>query len=323
MKNLKKLSFALAILGLMVGTLLIARYGFSRIATAVLSVGFGGFALFCAWQVLLCGPLGLAWRAIAPGKERWLAVFVWGRLVRDAAATCLPFSMVGGFVLGARAVALHGVPWPVAAISTVVDLTAEFLAEIAFVAMGLLVLLNTSSNAALTVPIAIGLVLALIVGFSVAWLQRDVAPRFARMSRRMFGKWFEGVDALSQAELAAIYGHGGRMLLGTALHLLGWFGKGVGNWIAFRLLGADVDLMAAFAIEGLLHVVLAVFIFVPANAGVQEAGYVGLGALFGVSPEIALGVSLLRRARDIAIGIPVLLVWQLVEMRRLRALPPR
>jgi glycosyltransferase 2 family protein len=29
-------------------------------------------------------------------------------------------------------------------------------------------------------------------------------------------------------------------------------------------------------------------------------------------------VSLLRRARDIAIGIPILLVWQAVEVRHLR-----
>jgi hypothetical protein len=40
--------------------------------------------------------------------------------------------------------------------------------------------------------------------------------------------------------------------------------------------------------------------------------------LFGIPPEISLGVSLLRRARDIAIGIPVLLIWQWIEVRRLR-----
>ena len=36
---------------------------------------------------------------------------------------------------------------------------------------------------------------------------------------------------------------------------------------------------------------------VPVNAGVQEAGYAGLGAIFGVPPELSLGVSLIRRAR--------------------------
>ena len=37
-----------------------------------------------------------------------------------------------------------------------------------------------------------------------------------------------------------------------------------------------------------------------------------------VPPDIALGMSLLRRAKDLAIGVPVLLVWQFLEVRRLR-----
>jgi hypothetical protein len=57
---------------------------------------------------------------------------------------------------------------------------------------------------------------------------------------------------------------------------------------------------------------------VPVNAGVQEAGYAGLGAIFGVPPELSLAVSLVRRARDVVIGVPILLIWQYVEMRRLR-----
>ncbi len=38
--------------------------------------------------------------------------------------------------------------------------------------------------------------------------------------------------------------------------------------------------------------------------------------LFGLRPEIGLALSLLRRARDIAIGIPVLLAWHGMEGRQ-------
>ena len=48
----------------------------------------------------------------------------------------------------------------------------------------------------------------------------------------------------------------------------------------------------------------------------QEGGYIMLGALFGLTPETALALSLVRRARDIVIGAPVLAVWQMVEGRR-------
>ena len=64
---------------------------------------------------------------------------------------------------------------------------------------------------------------------------------------------------------------------------------------------------------------LATAILVPGYAGVQEAAYAGVGALFGQPPELSLGVSLLRRARDLALGVPILLIWQSVELHRRRA----
>ena len=91
-KKLTKLSTALAIIGLMFGTLLVGWYGFGPIGTAMLSVGGGGFAPFCAWQLVTTVVLGTGWRIVAPLNEaRHLAPFVWGRMVRDAAASCLPF----------------------------------------------------------------------------------------------------------------------------------------------------------------------------------------------------------------------------------------
>jgi putative membrane protein len=229
--------------------------------------------------------------------------------------------VVGGFVLGVRAATLHGISWFVATLSMVVDLTAEFLAEIAFTVAGLLILLARSADASLTKPIVIGLAVALAASGLVLRLQKGVVPLLVRFGRKILGDWFAHRDdheATPEHELAVMYGHTGRMALGTAVHLVGWVCKGIGNWIAFRLLGSDIDLLGALAIEALLHALLIPAFVVPGYAGVQEAGYAAIGTLFGIPPEISLGVSLLRRARDIAIGTPVLLFWQLIEMRRLR-----
>ena len=68
----------------------------------------------------------------------------------------------------------------------------------------------------------------------------------------------------------------------------------------------------------LLDALIGAAFVVPGAAGVQEAGYVGLGAAFGVPPDLALGVSLLRRARDLALGFPILMAFQWIEVRRLR-----
>ena len=324
MKNFKLLSIVLALLGVVGATILVGWFGFDRVTSAVLSAGFKGFALFCAWQLVVMAILGLGWRLIAPVSGGYaLAVFMWGRMVRDSAASCLPFSPVGGFVIGARAVTLLGVSWPIAAISTVVDLTAEFAAEIVFALGGLLILLGRTTDEAVTRPAQIGIGIALVASLAVLRLQKGIAPLFVKLGRRLLGRWFGGAEpeGISAVELTALYGNSVHLALCTAVHVIGWFGKGLGNWIAFRLLGSDLDLMGALAIEGLLHIVMATAVLIPGYAGVQEAGYVGLGAIFGVPPEIALGVSLLRRARDIAIGIPILICWQLMEVRRLRSIP--
>jgi putative membrane protein len=319
----KTLSITLAILGLLLGTLLIGWFGAGRVLAGVLSVGWGGFAIVLGWQLVLFAILGLGWDAITPRREgRRLWLFTWARMVRDASANCLPFSQVGGFVFGARAMTLHGVSWSLATASTVVDVTAEFLAELAFTGIGLGILIARAPNSRLAVPVEVGLGLAVLAGLALISLQQGAAALFARLGRRIAGRWFtdaqERVDVL-QAEVTLIYGHTWRLVVGFAVHLLGWICTGVAGWITYHLLGVPIDFDDALAIEALLAAASAAAFLVPVNAGVQEAGYVGLGVIFGVAPELSLAVSLVRRARDLALGVPILLIWQFCEMRRLRA----
>jgi glycosyltransferase 2 family protein len=320
---LKKLSIALALAGLLLATVLIGWFGIDRVISGVRRVGWGDFAVIVGWQLVLFVVLGLAWDAIVPAREaRRPWVFVWGRMVRDASANCLPFSQVGGFVFGARAATLHGVSWSLATASTVVDVTAEFLAQLAFTTIGLGILLARAPESSLAVPVEVGLGLAVMAGVALIWLQRGAAPLFAKLGRRIAGRWFENAQdrvEVLQAELTLIYGHTLRLAIGFFVHLLGWLGTGVAGWITYRALGVPIDFDDALAIEALLSALAAIAFLVPVNAGVQEAGYAGLGAIFGVPPELSLGVSLIRRARDLAVGIPILLFWQFLEMRHLRA----
>src|SRR5262249_49019913 len=154
------------------------------------------------------------------------------------------------------------------------------------------------------------------------WMQQGAAPLFARLGRRIAGRWFDDAQdrvEVLQTELTLIYGHAMRLALGFFLHLLGWIGTGVAGWITYRTLGVGIDFDDALAVEALLSAMAALAFLVPVNAGVQEAGYAGLGAVFGVPPELSLAVSLVRRARDLAVGVPILLIWQLFEVQRLRA----
>jgi len=316
---MKRLSILLALAGLAVSALLVAWFDAGQVLGVALSVGWRGFGLLALWQAGLFLVLGLAWAAVLPGVRR--GVLVWGRMVRDAATTCLPFSPVGGYVAGARAVTLHGVPWPVAAAGTAVDVTAEIVAQALFSLFGLAVLLLLRPGSPLLVPLAVGLGMV-CVGIALAIRFRGGIGRVLRgLGTRLLGEWFQahgGLDRLS-AELARLYADPRRLALGATLHLLAWFGTGTGTWISLRLLGHDAGFIEVLALEALLDALVGAAFVVPGGAGVQEAGYVGLGAAFGVPPDVALSVSLLRRARDLALGLPILLAWQWMELRRVRA----
>lgn len=321
---MKRLSYFLALAGVLIALLLVSWFGFGNVVNAVSRIGWSEFGVIIGWQIVIFVIVGLAWDVITPARTmRRPWVLIWGRMVRDASANCLPFSQVGGFVFGARAVTLHGVEWHTAAASTVVDVTAEFLAQIAFACIGLGVLLARAPGSGIAVPVEAGIGVAVLACFAFVWVQKGAAPLFARIGRRIAGNWFSDAEErfdVFQTELGLIYGHAGKLALGFLIHLIGWLCTGVSGWIAYRALGVPIDFDDALAIEALLSAAAAVAFLVPVNAGVQEAGYAGLGAIFGVPPEISLGVSLVRRARDIVVGVPILLIWQFVEMRRLRAL---
>ena len=88
--------------------ILVFRTGLAALAGAISTLGFLGLPTISLVHVPITGLLGTAWWAIA-GDTRPSGVsrFAWARALRDAGAEALPFSQLGGYVLGARAVA----PW--------------------------------------------------------------------------------------------------------------------------------------------------------------------------------------------------------------------
>ncbi len=103
-----------------------------------------------------------------------------------------------------------------------------------------------------------------------------------------------------------IYEHPMRLAASSAIHLAGWILSAGGTWLAVRLIGGRLDIAGAIAIESILCALRSAAVIVPGALGVQEAGYARmLMPLFGLSPETGLAVSLLKRAREIALGAPV------------------
>jgi glycosyltransferase 2 family protein len=308
-------------IGLALVFYLLGHVGWRTVLSAATSVGWGGFIILCAAALLVFLILGPAWRTLLPSRSRLgLSVFVWARMVRDAASEALPVSQVGGMALGVRAAVLQGVASPVAVASMVVDVTTEMLAQIAYIAVGVLILsaraVHTPLTESYTVIFSIGLALAAVAGGAFLALQRYGHHWVAR---RLVGRLLPRSVRFSTAAAKAldhIYQSRVRVAVSLALHFCAWVAGAAVTWLAFRLIGEPVDFPSVIAIESLVYATRSAGFIIPNAIGVQEAAYTLLAPLVGVGKEFGLAVSLLKRARDLAIGAPILLIWQAVEGRR-------
>jgi glycosyltransferase 2 family protein len=250
--------------------------------------------------------MGLAW---------WLACgveppappsrFIWGRFVRDAAAEVLPFSQLGGFVLGVRALGRGRSVVARGAVSMSVDLVIELTAKLPYVAAGLAVLLALAPGSALARPLGIALMIT-TVAVAIPLIARGrLRATLTAVAHAVGRRWpaLRPVEGELQPGFDQSLAHGGRLFAGLALHLCCWFLGAVETWIAFHLLGAQPSLLQALAIDSTVAGLRTFAFMVPAAAGVQEASYLLGASIFGISPALAIAASFARRARDLTLGI--------------------
>lgn len=345
---MKTASILLTLLGLALITGFTAWLGAGAVTRAALSAGYGGFALLVAWQVATDGLLAFAWRTSCPQAmlDVGFGRLLLARMVREAGITCLPFSQVGGILIGMRATSsgfgrsCFGrpgsgklVPWPTAVAANIVDITTEVIGQIGFVLLGLVFLLDRKPGTGLAGPVGLGMILAVAAVAGFIWAQRSASGLFRRCVGLLGQRLSEpgpvlgsqvlgGIESL-QDRINQFYNRPGRIAAASLVQMAGWVGSAVWVWLAYHLLGTSIGWGGALAIEGVASGVLSVSFLMPAALGVQEGAYVALGSLFGIDPHLSFGLSLLRRARDLAIGVPTLLLWQWMEVRQLRRTAPR
>jgi putative membrane protein len=298
---------------------LVVYVGVQPIVAATVSLGLGGLALVSIVRLGITGLLGSAWfvvsRGLIGGRP---ADFVWARLVREAAGEILPFSQLGGYAAGVRVLTLAVVnPLP-ATLSTFADLIVEFLAKLPYFALGLALLVWLRAPASFA-PVLLVLLAGLVI-LSVAL--KHLLSRGAMLDllvARMRKHWpalASGSTGEEVSTIAKLLAPDWRMGLALFLHFICWVLGGFETWLLFHLIHVQTGLSQTIVIDSLLSTVRGFAFFVPASVGVQEALYALLGGLFGIMPAEAIAFSLARRARDFAIGIPILLIWNVQEARR-------
>lgn len=258
--------------------------------------------------------MGIAWyQAAGSGPTASIRRFMWARLVRDAAAETLPFSQIGGFVLGVRALRLSGPAALRGVLSMSVDLVVELGAKLPYALAGVLALLALAPGSGLMRPLGLGLVLTAAAVAVPVLARRRLGEVFQGVIRKVAQRWpvlaslrQMHADGDANTVLDDILSRRGRLGSAFALHLLCWFLGAAELWLIFDLLGKPVSAARALVVDSVVAGLRTFVFMVPVAAGVQEASYVLACAVFGIAPAAAVAASLARRARDLTLGAATL-----------------
>ena len=127
--------------------------------------------------------------------------------------------------------------------------------------------------------------------------------------------------------MLALYKSGRNAVTGLILQFCAWALGAVEVWLILHFMGHGCSLATGFVIEGVGEAAKSAGCAVPGALGVSEGGYIMVGSLFGMPPAVAIALSLIKRLREIAWGLPSLILWQWLEhswrpyAERLRKMP--
>lgn len=322
--KVRRLTLLALLMGLAALVAAVAYAGAGAVASALHSLRLTGLLLLVLVHVPMVGLMGAAWwLASGPDPPARLGRYIWARAVRDAAAEALPFLQFGGVVFGVRAlgpgraVAVRG------AAAATIDGLVELAAKLPYVLAALLALLALAPQtqaSRLERPLlftllgALGITAALVSLAAIPYLARRtlgavVERAVGAASRRLpsvLSLDGEGLGALIGESFSRIVRERRRLWLAFGLHLLCWYLGAAEVWLAFDLLGHTVSGLQALAIDGSVAALRTFGVLVPAAAGVQEASYLAVAAVLGLSPATAVAAALARRARDLTLAIATL-----------------
>jgi putative membrane protein len=321
--------------------------GFDDIGKAVASVGWWGMAGVALTRAATVTIAGTGWWLLFPGgrpadlgftqDQRLddgalrqgpmcalpLRIAVLLRFVREAVNSLLPLTQVGGDILSARLLTFWGVPGALGAASLIVDVLMQASTQFVFAALGIMTLiaLGTDTTVARAAATSLAVAAPLLTGFYVAqrrWGHRVLSVVLSRLKGD--GNWraLGTVDTVYE-NLSAIYAGRAGLLASSVVHMTGWL-TGVGEvLIVLRCMGLPATVGEALVIESLVQAVRGAAFAVPSALGAQEAGLILLCSLFQIPANQALALSFIKRAADLAIGVPGLVALQVLEGKRFTA----
>jgi putative membrane protein len=305
--------------------------GFSAVFATLAVAGWGllGVAAFHLLPLVL--DAAALHVLLSEGARTTLREAVLVRWVGESANSLMPAGALSGPALMIRQLSQRGVPMQAAVAQVTVNTTLQTLAQVVFTLFGLALVVARASQTmqhTLRVPLLVAsAVLAVPIAMFYVLQRRGFFGKLLRAAARFPGKrhWLK---LMSQAEaldaaLQSTYDRGPQVMASFAWSLVGWI-AGTGEvYLILRLLGSAVSWSDALVLESLGQAIRGAAFVIPGSLGVQEGGYLLLAPLANLSPEVALALSLAKRARELLLAVPGLVYLHLSERRFLYYSRPR
>jgi putative membrane protein len=261
--------------------------------------------LFHAVQIVLAAA---AWWTVARVRQSGppLRFYVLLRWLREGIGSLLPSVQIGGLLVVIRLLCRRGQTFGVAAAGVIADTSVELGSQVAFALIGLWALWQVTGGKGLEAGAVSGFFAFSGVTAAVVAVQGAGGARLAERLAVKFG--WRAANGFHDA-LSTIYRNRQALGLAALWHLSAWLLGGVEVVLAFHIFGRDVGIGTGVAVESLGQAIKTAAFAVPAALGVQEGGYVLVCGLLGLPADLALALSLTKRLRDLAFGIPSIALW--------------
>ena len=308
-----------------------------------------GVSAFCAlflWQgvetvgsLLAQGGLALMLVCLFSPVEQWLASEGWRVLfprgrrpttmriflaswMGSAVNTLLPVATIGGELAKTRILIRNGQPTGPTVAIMFVDKTAQAFAVALWGVFGVLMLAVNVGDIVVASSAFLGACLLLLGIIIFALLQKQgvlgtLASRILEhlgLDREL--RWRGRLESMDDA-FRELYQDRFRLIAAVSWRIVQRvFLVGEVVLVGF-LVGLPIGLVEAVILKGIIGALRGASFAVPGGVGIQEGGYVAIGALLGHPADLMLVVSLATRIREILPSIPMLILWQMTEARKL------
>lgn len=240
------------------------------------------------------------------------------RWLSDSVDSLLPVAGIGGAFVRADLQAAQGLDGAVASAVIVVEMTVRLFTLVGFIALGVaLLVLEEGAPATGLEAAGAGLVAALGVFLIVqrSGLLLRLARKVEEATERDTLLRFSGGLARMDACFADIYQKRGPLGVSAFWSFLAWAYGAVEIGLILYVTGHALGPAALLAMESVGQAAANAGFMIPGGMGAEEGGYLLGARLVGLAAATGVAVSLVKRVREVILGVPALVAWRFMARR--------